>query len=118
MASPLADPAAYLAEYAAKFNAAREAVPTMRTLQVVDTGDGPLIVNHVSYGKVPVEDVLAGRAPAQEVTLTEDGRGAIRVGWHTDGPAAEWVRYEVWTPEGRIAHGFVDSVSRRLLQVG
>ncbi|HUO49384.1 MAG TPA: hypothetical protein VMU09_11150 [Acidimicrobiales bacterium] len=120
MSSPITDPEAYLAEYQAKYQAALAAVPTMRTTQVVDTGDGPLVVNHVEYGVVPVEEVLAGTAAAETVTLTEDGRSANRVAWH-EGPAADadWVRYERWqVGAGRVAHGFVHRGSRKLLQVG
>lgn len=77
-----------------------------------------LVVTRVSYGRDADEtEVLAHTAPAVEVVLSSDGRWVESQAWH-DGPEAEWVAYERWTSEGRVAHGFIDSVSRRLLQAG
>jgi len=77
----------------------------------------PLTVVTGNYGHVDVADVMAGRCPLIDVTLTEDGRQAITNCWHT-GEDNGWVYAERWTAEGRVFHGYVDSVSRRILQSG
>jgi hypothetical protein len=61
--------------------------------------------------------LLAGHLPADEVTLTSDGRHYNRQGWH-EGPTGEAVYVERWDSTGRVFHGWVDSVSRRLVQAG
>ena len=84
----------------------------------VDTGAaGVLVAVQRSFGIVPVESVLDGTAAAVEVTLTSDGRGAVTNTWH-EGAESAWVFVERWTAAGRVFHGWVDSVSRRLLQAG
>ena len=55
--------------------------------------------------------------PPVEVTLTSDGRHYNRQGWH-EGPTAEDIRVERWTPQGMVFHGYLDSVSRKLVQAG
>ena len=71
-----------------------------------------------SYGVVPVEDVMSGRAQVIEVTATSDGRSYMRNGgWHT-GPEADAVYVEVYSDRGREFHGWIDSVSRKLVQSG
>lgn len=73
---------------------------------------------HASYGRhVDEAEVLAGRATWLEVTLTGDGRGYHQGAWHT-GPEAESVWVERWGPGGCEFHGWIDSVSRRLVQAG
>lgn len=56
----------------------------------------------------------------EEVTMTEDGRSAIRNAWcqHSDAEGHDWVRYEGWTAEGRMAHGYVCAECRKLTQAG
>lgn len=52
--------------------------------------------------------------------LTEDGKPIFRT-WHqpADGPTSgEQVRYETWSWKGQTAHGYVDSVSRKIVQTG
>lgn len=84
----------------------------------VDTGAaGVLVAVQRTFGVVPVESVLDGTAVAESVTLTSDGRGALTTTWH-EGPENAWVFVERWTPAGRVFHGFVDSVTRKLLQAG
>lgn len=111
---------ATLLKHKNEFWATLRAVPTMRAGQVYQTGQGfPLTVNAVQYGHAAVEDVLAGRALAQEVVMTTDGKNAQPQKWHEGPPTdEEWVYYERWTPEGRVAHGWVDSVTRNLIQSG
>ena len=70
-----------------------------------------------SYGHAKVEDVLAGTAPMIEVTATSDGRGYARGQWHT-GAEADTVYVEVYSDRGREFHGWIDSVSRKLVQSG
>lgn len=58
-----------------------------------------------------------GAEGAEEVTLTSDGR-QYAPGWHS-GDVAEWVYVERWTRGvGRTFHGWIDSVSRQLVQAG
>lgn len=110
----------HLVKYQAEFAATKAAVPVMRTGDVYQTGQGiALIVNHVVYGQVPVEDVLNGIALAEEVTLTADGQTANNRVWHEGEPAdGNWIYYERWTTEGRIGHGYVDRITRKLVQAG
>lgn len=84
--------------------------------QVVTVEAAPLTVVGGSYGKVPTADVLAGIAPLIEVRLSADGRHWAS-NWHS-GPTADGVYVERWTAEGRVFHGYVDSVSRRIVQSG
>lgn len=109
---------AFLAQCQAEYDATLAALPTMKTRHVYRTGfGGELTVNSVSFGKVSVESVLDGSAKAIEATLTEDGRSAATWEWH-QGPVSREVYYERWTAEGRVAHGYVDAESRRLVQAG
>lgn len=71
-----------------------------------------------SFGIVPVEDVLSGVAPAIEVLATSDGRGGVRTDcWH-DGDSDDLVYVERYSDRGREFHGWIDSTTRRLVQVG
>lgn len=72
---------------------------------------------HASFGVVPVEDVISGKAPAVEVTATSDGRGAFTSCWH-EGPESDAVYVERYSDRGREFHGWVDKVTRRLVQTG
>lgn len=85
----------------------------------IDTGAcGVLVVNQITYPRdTPIAKVLAHSARAESVILTSDGRGVHRSGWHV-GDESEWVYVERWTAEGRVFHGFIDSVTRKLVQVG
>jgi hypothetical protein len=74
-----------------------------------------LRVHSRSFGSISLAELQAG-APATEVILTSDGRG-YELGWH-EGPEAEAVYLERWDTTGRVFHGWVDSVSRRLVQAG
>lgn len=73
-----------------------------------------------SFGRVPEEDVLNGTARRVEMRASQDGRGFTQA-WH-DGPEAESVWAEIWTTDvdGPVCvfHGCVDSVSRKVTQVG
>lgn len=51
------------------------------------------------------------------VLLTQDGGWADTSRWH-EGEANGWVRAERYSARGMEFHGFVDSLSRRLLQTG
>ena len=112
----------YLAEMQTEFEATKAAVPTMRCGQTHRTGfGGVLTVTGVGFDEVSPQAVLDGTAPAQVVVLTEDGRRPILNDWHTsaDGPESDDVVYcERWTAQGRVFHGYVDSVSRKVVQTG
>lgn len=93
-------------------------VLTLPLRSVVESGAGPLILNQRSFpAGTDVAAIIDGSAVPESVTLTSDGRGAVTTVWHR-GPEAEWVFVERWTAAGRAFHGWVDSVSRRLLQSG
>ncbi len=77
-----------------------------------------LTVVGLSYGHVPAEDVLAGRARPIEASLSADGRSFVTSCWHEGEPSDETVYVERITAEGRAFHGFIDSQSRRLVQAG
>jgi hypothetical protein len=102
------------------FAEARAVVLTLDCGAVIDTGDGELTVNHVSYAKgTDLDAVLDHTATAEMVVLTADGRYANFREWHEgDATDDDWVRYERWTAEGRVAHGFIDRGTRKLLQTG
>src|SRR5437016_3361250 len=81
---------------------------------VVETADGRLIV--ASIGSVGDPEI--------EVTLTGDGEPIALVrgrrGFHRpeDGEPGDNVRYEVYTIDGRVAHGYVGAASRKVTQTG
>lgn len=73
-----------------------------------------------SFGHVDVDDVLAGRATRIELGASQDGRSFYHGVWHTDadGPETDGVWAEIWTTDGCRFHGVIDSVSRKIVQVG
>jgi hypothetical protein len=108
----------------AEFDYTRSHVSTMRLGEGYRTGFGGwLIVNTLSYGNaVSMESVIAHEAPVLEAILTEDGRMVNLDEWDDgrlplDGESQS-VYVERWTPEGRMFHGYVDSVSRKVVQTG
>lgn len=117
--------AEHCARMEAEFAAFRSQVSACRTGQVHHTGSGQaMTVNRTCVGHADVDDVLAGVAPAVEVWMTEDGRGANLSEWHrteVDGESdfESWVFAEHWTAGvGRTWHGFVDARSRKVVQFG
>jgi hypothetical protein len=73
-----------------------------------------------SFGVVPVEDVLSGKAPAIEVTATSDGHGYIPE-WDTsnkDFDSYDLVYVERYSTRGREFHGWIDRESRKIVQSG
>lgn len=65
-----------------------------------------------------LEAIRAGRVDVESVHLSSDGRGFL-VDWHR-GPVVEGrpVYVEIRRREGRDAHGWIDPLSRRFVQVG
>jgi hypothetical protein len=59
----------------------------------------------------------AVRAPADTVYLSADGRSFSFDEWH-NGDSDNTVYVEVARRNGRLSHGWVDSVSRKVVQVG
>lgn len=92
-------------------------VGSARTRDVFVSEGIKLTVNHVSYGKVAVDAVLAGEAAAIEVTATQDGRHYDRRSWCQCG-SDEAVYVERWVAVGRDFHGWVCRECRRLVQAG
>jgi hypothetical protein len=78
---------------------------------------GDLVVNGLSYGRVPVEDVLSGEAKPIAATLSADGRSWIAQ-WHEGPESDESIYVETHDRWGCRFHGYVDSVSRRIVQAG
>lgn len=75
-----------------------------------------LIVWRTSFGNVPIEDALDGTAKPVEAWLSADGRHYVAE-WH-EGPEADAVYVERHDVTGCTFHGWVDSVSRRIVQTG
>jgi hypothetical protein len=93
-------------------------VLSARTGAEVVTEGMTLRVNRRSWSRGAEEAaIIAGTLPADEVVLTSDGRHYDHHGWH-EGPEADAIYVERWTRQGREFHGWVDSVSRRLVQAG
>ncbi len=127
---------AYWAEMLARFEAeAKVAWPNLvaqarakgaARVQPVQTGSGTgLIVNQVNYGQDReglLEEIKAGTAEVVGLVATEDGRGYVNA-WHlgADGPQAAidgWVYFERYDAGHRVAHGYVDPTSRKIVQTG
>lgn len=53
----------------------------------------------------------------ESAMLSSDGRHWID-GWHSGAESGEAVYVERHTPGGCVFHGFIDSVSRRIVQTG
>jgi hypothetical protein len=94
--------------------------------------DGELTVNTGGWSKDAAdradaaaeagsESWRAALGPYEHATLTDGGGAAITDAWcrclgRED--VVDWVRYEQWTVEGRVGHGFVCPDCRKLVQVG
>lgn len=65
---------------------------------------------------VGLEQIQAGDAEPIGFVASSDGR-SVQTLWH-DGPAAGEAYYERFEHGARVAHGWVDSVSRRIVQTG
>jgi hypothetical protein len=64
---------------------------------------------------------IAALGPHERAILTGDGHEARLDGWCTcPAPPAlpSWVRYERWTAEGRVGHGFLCPFCRLITQTG
>lgn len=114
---------------------ARE-ILSARMVATIITADGPLIKCAAGWtaesgaradaAADPVAqpaEWLAALGPHDHVTLTQDGRTVHTDGWCGCATASEsegdnWVRYERWTPEGRLAHGYVCPDCRHITQTG
>lgn len=101
----------------------------------IDTPDGPLIIAHAGWSRQSAERPAARAADAagdvdaylaalgahDHATLTADGRGARTDGWcqcEPGPPLATTVRYERWTDQGRVAHGYLCPTCRFITQTG
>lgn len=119
---------AYLAEFLRRADAARAAawdgivarrwngeVPQDVPL---DTGEGiPLIVVELHYGPAATEAVLDGEALPIKAVLTGDGGGYVPE-WHAGAPSGDSVYIERWEEGVRTFHGWIDPVTRRIVQTG
>lgn len=120
--------ATYWAEQVARFEAAAQvawpnlvaASKTMGDRTQVQTGAGVgLLVHRVSYGTEATEaDVLARVAQPVQIIATQDGRGVV-LEWHEgESDIDAWVYYERWENGLRLAHGYVDPTTRKIVQTG
>lgn len=85
--------------------------------QFVGFGGMTMTTVGASFGIVPVEDVLSGKALPIEIVATSDGRGACTREWH-QGEENDLVYVERYSLAGREFHGWIDSETRKLVQVG
>jgi hypothetical protein len=81
-----------------------------------------LIVNYRLWPQgTSDDDVIENRVPSILTELTSDGRFAVTNEYH-QGDEANWVYVERWENQDgntvRTFHGWIDSVSRCLLQAG
>lgn len=61
--------------------------------------------------------IVAHQVQADEFTATVDGIGIRSDGWH-EGAEADAVYFERFAAGVCVSHGWVDSVSRQIVQVG
>lgn len=93
-------------------------VGAARTRQSYRNIDGmQLTINQVSYGKVPVEAVLAGEADAVQIVATTDGRGYTGRWCECDAAGGD-IFCERWTLAGRVFHGWLCESCRGIVQSG
>jgi hypothetical protein len=98
----------------------------------IDSPDGPLVKTSARWSKATGERAdaaactaadpetwLAALGPHEHATLTADGHG-VRPGWCScpDTRLKTWVRYELWTIQGRTGHGYICPTCRLLTQTG
>lgn len=104
---------------AEKFNS----IPSVQNMKMRDLVYSPnygaeLVVVQVSYGVVPTEDVLSGKAKPVLAYLSADGRAFDHTHWHRGPESGESIYVEVHDYSGRFFHGWVDARSRRIVQTG
>ena len=84
----------------------------------VDTPNGRMVVVGTSYPVgTDTDAVLAGTATPDSVMLSSDGRHWVAE-WHAGPESADAAYVERYSARGREFHGFVDAVSRRIVQTG
>lgn len=91
-------------------------------VQPVQTGAGVgLIVNQVNYGQECeglLEEIKAKTAEPVGLVATQDGRGYVNA-WHEgESPIEDWVYFERYEAGLRVAHGYIDPTSRKIVQTG
>lgn len=95
--------------------------PVLTTFVSPATGMTVTVVGG-SYGMVDDEDVLNGTARRVEMRASADSRHFHRGVWHEGPETGESVWVEVWVERNGVSfcdfHGTVDSVSRKVTQVG
>jgi hypothetical protein len=86
----------------------------------IQTGAGiALTVTLLRYPLGTAEEaVIANTAAPEYAELTEDGRYARWQEWETGPGSGREVYYERWEDGVRVAHGWLDAVSRKLVQSG
>ena len=85
----------------------------------IDTAScGHLTVNRRTFAPGTTDmEAINGTGQVVEALLSTDGRGYTGR-WHEGPDSGDTAYVERWTPEGLAFHGFVDSVSRDLVQAG
>lgn len=101
----------------------------------IDTPDGPLIKARGGWSKETAARAdaaseagsdawYAALGPHEYAVLTSDGHGARTDAWHRNELCADradadrWVRYERYTAEGRVGHGYLCPTCRQVTQTG
>lgn len=110
----------FLANCHEEFTGAWENICSAKLGDSIRTGwGGDLTLCWRTYGKVETMTVLDGSARPVEALLTEDGRICDTRTWHEGEQTGEAVYVERWDAErGRYFHGYVDSISRNVVQTG
>lgn len=78
---------------------------------------GNLMVVQRGFGHADTDDVLAGKADAELVFLSADGRAFVN-SWHRGPETGGGVYVEIHDRQGRVMHGWVNSQSRKVVQFG
>ena len=82
-----------------------------------EIGDSPAVLEACATGDRVA--LLRAMGPATTILLTADGgRADYRFWCACPLTPDEYLRYERWTAEGRVAHGYVCCTCRRLVQTG
>lgn len=108
-------------------------VLTSNLRDTIDTGDGPPLVlvqggwsadtarTADAVAQPGTDEWLAALGPYERAILTSDGTSINNTQWCTcpnQAAATDWIRYERWTSQGRIAHGYCCPTCRAVTQTG
>jgi hypothetical protein len=92
----------------------------VRTLDRISSANlgADLTVCQISYGRVATEDVLEGRAGAEAIYASQDGRSFLMEWAREADDSGDAVYVEILRKSGSDFHGWVDAISRKIVQTG